>query len=129
MTEQDKPSRGEQIQQQQMEHKAKRNRWMLSMLAGGLTIIFGIGLLLHNLLFSEFNRIFFAICSIIGGGMIVAGGMFMPDKSTNEDDAILDKLRSRKRIRYSAATIPLPTLLAIIGTLVVVSGIVTLIRG
>ena len=129
MTEQDNPSRGEQLQQQQKEQKAKRNRWMLSMLAGGLTIIFGIGLLLHNLLFSEFNRIFFAICSILGGGMMIAGGVLMPDKSTNEDDAILDKLRSRSRIRYNAATIPLPTLLAILGVLFVVSGIVTLIRG
>ena len=129
MTEQDKPSRGEQLRKEQMEHKARRNRWMLGMLAGGLTIIVGIGLLLHQSLFDEFNQIFFGICAIIGGGMIAAGSIFIPDKSTNEDDAILDKLRSRQRIRYGAATIPLPTLLAIIGVLFVVSGIVTLIRG
>ena len=132
MTEQDKPSRGEQLQQHQKEQKAKRNRWMLSMLAGGLTIIFGIGLLLHNLLFSEFNRIFFAICSILGEGMMIAGGVLMPDKSTHKDkrNPITEKVNARRTGRYKfPESIPLPALLAILGVLFVVSGIVTLIRG
>jgi hypothetical protein len=132
MTEQDKPSRGELLSQEQMEKKAKRNRWMMGMLAGGLTIIIGIGLLLHQILFDQFNRIFFAICSIFGGGMITVGGIMVPDKSVYKDqaDEILHRLNVQSGGRYiSPKNIPMPALLAILGILFVVTGIVGLIRG
>ena len=132
MTEHDKPSRGEQLRKEQMELKANRNRWMVGMLAGGLAIILGIGLLLHQFLFDHFNSIFFAICSILGGGMIAVGGILVPDKSNYKDkaDAILHRLNVKSGGRYiSPKNIPMPVLLAIIGILFIISGTVTLFRG
>jgi hypothetical protein len=123
------PSRGEQLRKEMLVKKAKKKWWMLGMLFGGMAIIIGVGLSLNDVLFLEFNRIFFAICSIVGGLMIVSGGFMLPDKHSSEDDRVMSRMSNYRTGRRTPGIIPLPMLIAIFGFSFVVSGIVMLFRG
>jgi hypothetical protein len=123
------PSRGEQLRAEMLQKKARKKWLMLGMLFGGMAIIIGVGLSLNDILFLEFNRIFFAICSIFGGLMIVCSGFLLPDKNSSEDDRVMSRMGDYRRGRRSPGIIPLPMLIAIFGFGFVVSGIVMLFGG